>query len=143
MNAQRSPLEVKNLTMMELSHFRLAAVEQPPARFARRPPDSGGLKRFEPERAFQTRLCKIPINNRRPSGRYLPAPRNLEADEKGACPREANPEYRNGHKPSYLTKEKIHFRHAAVEQPPARFARRPPDSGGLKRFDIYGHFKLA
>ena len=47
MNAQRSPLEVKNLTMMELSHFRLAAVEQPPARFARRPPDSGGLKRFD------------------------------------------------------------------------------------------------
>ena len=39
------------------------------------PPRLGGPETFRPERAFQTRLCKIPINNRRPSGRYLPAPR--------------------------------------------------------------------
>ena len=60
MNAQRSPLEVKNLTMMELSHFRLAAVEQPPARFARRPPDSGGLKRFDLNGHFKLACAKSP-----------------------------------------------------------------------------------
>ena len=53
-------------------HFRQAAVEQPPARYARRPPGSARI-------FFQIRLCKIPISIRRPSGRHLPAIRNPQS----------------------------------------------------------------
>ena len=63
----------------------------PPLRGA--PRTSGGLT-FRPERVFHTRLCKNPINNRRPSDRHLPAPRIFEIDSNGACLCEANSEYR-------------------------------------------------
>ena len=63
-------------------HFRQAAVEQPPARYARRPPGS-------------TRLCTAPYilaaaPAAAPSRTPHPAPRNLEADSGGAYRSEAN-----------------------------------------------------
>ena len=80
-------------------HFRQAAVEQPPARYARRPPGSpprlGGPLTFRLVRAFQTRLCTAPYilaaaPAAAPSRTPHPAPRNLEADSGGAYRSEAN-----------------------------------------------------
>ena len=119
------PIEAESMsTFVNSSPLCLESIVQPSTRFAEPPlrhdshchlrapgcasllqiafesSTSGGLT-FRPERVFHIRLCTVPINNRRPSGRHLPAPRTphpapriFEIDSNGACLREANPEYR-------------------------------------------------
>ena len=100
--AQRTDLEVKNLTNDGISsHFRLAAVVQSPARSPRHPQTRGPLT-FRLERAFHTCLCRFPIKNSAasaapPSRTTNHEPRttnhesrNLDTDNTGACRDEAD-----------------------------------------------------
>ena len=113
--AQRTDLEVKNLTNDGISsHFRLAAVVQSPARSPRHPQTRGPLT-FRLERAFHTCLCRFPIKNSAASAappsrttNHEPRTTNHEISIltiPGHAVMRLTHEYRICLKPIYLTKD--------------------------------------